>query len=95
MTMNSVLMAACFLVLIAVPQMLRRGRLRALEALLRNGDYRLLKRDGTPAEAAELVASLDRAQGIPVSPTEKTRRALLVFGVLLSAFTVVYLFLTP
>jgi hypothetical protein len=32
--------------------MLRRGRLWALEGLLRNGDYRLMMRGGAPGEAA-------------------------------------------
>ncbi|HVZ35976.1 MAG TPA: hypothetical protein VG963_26295 [Polyangiaceae bacterium] len=71
-------------------QVQRRRQREALQRLVEQGEFQVLKRGGEPATAAELTSALDAALGFAVTPEQRRRRLVLVFAAMGIAFVISY-----
>jgi hypothetical protein len=71
-------------------QVQRRRQREALQRLLEQGEFQLLKRGGERAAADELTNALDAALGFAVNPAQRRRRLVLVFAAMGIAFVTAY-----
>lgn len=71
-------------------QVQRRRQREALQRLLQQGEFQVLKRGGAPAAVDELMTALDGALGLAATPAQRRRRLALGLAAMVIGFVAAY-----